>query len=271
MRKFTLLLTSILVLLAFTGCGTETKQTAQSTTPTPEPTELNVSAALGLKEAMLDIQSAYEKSHPGTKIVYNFAAAGVLATQIENGAATDIFLSAAQKQINDLKAKGLIVEDSVKPIVGNQLVLAVPKGNPLNLTSFNDLTKPEVKHIGFGELKTMPAGQYGKECLDSLGIWNEVEPKIVMGKNVREIVAYVETGNADAAIAFSTVVATNPKVAVAAISPTGTHKPVIFPGTIIKETKHIKQAQDFFEYLSSKEAMDIFTKYGFSEPTPIKK
>ncbi|MFA6849402.1 MAG: molybdate ABC transporter substrate-binding protein [Selenomonadaceae bacterium] len=259
-KRYRLMIVSLLaVCLLSAGCGTTEKKAEKTAS-----IEINVSAALGLKEALVDIQKKYEKAHPEAKIVYNFAAAGVLASQIENGAPCDIFLSAAIKQVNDLKAKGLLQEDTIKDIVGNRLVLAVPRGNPLQLKNFKDLTKESVHYIGFGDIKTMPAGQYGKECLENIGIWQQVEPKFVVGKTVREIVAYVESGNADAAVAFETVVINNPKVEIAAFAPEGTHQTVLFPGAMLKNTKNEMAVRSFFDYLTSADALDIFQKYGFS-------
>lgn len=259
-RYMILMVVSILVIcLLSAGCSTNEKKTEKEGS-----IEINVSAALGLKEALLDIQKKYEKEHPEIKIVYNFAAAGVLASQIENGAPCDVFLSAAIKQVNDLKAKDLLKDDTIKDIVGNRLVLVVPKGNPLQIKDLKDLTKESVHYIGFGDIKTMPAGQYGKECLENIGVWQQVESKFVIGKTVREIVAYVESGNADAAVAFETVVRNNPKVEIAAFAPEGTHQTVLFPGAVLKSTKNEVAARSFFDYLTSTDALDIFQKYGFS-------
>lgn len=268
MNKWCLMLISMFIILTctlFMGCslGKSTEE------PLKEKTEINVSAAMGLKEALLDIQKEYEQAHPNVKIVYNFAAAGVLATQIDNGAKCDVFISASMKQINDLKAVKLIDSVDVKNIVGDRLVLVVQKGNPLGLKTFNDLARVDVKKIGFGEINTMPAGQYGKECLENMGIWNIVEPKIVMGRNVREVVAYVESGDADAAVAFSTVAAHIKNVEIAASSPSGTHKPVIFPGAIINTTKNKVEASKFLDYLKEKQASAIFSSYGFADPDKI--
>ena len=259
-RYMVFILVSILVVcLLSVGCSTmgDKREKAGSI-------ELHISAALGLKEALLDIEKQYEKEHPEIKIVYNFAAAGVLASQIDNGAPCDIFLSAAIKQVNDLKNKNLLQENTIRDIVGNRLVLVVPVGNPLQIKDFKDLTKENVHYIGFGDVKTMPAGQYGQECLENLGIWQQVESKFVVGKTVREIVAYVESGNADAAIAFETVVINNTKVEIAAFAPEGTHQTVIFPGAVLKNAKNPAVAQSFFDYLTSTAALNIFKNYGFS-------
>lgn len=225
--------------------------------------ELNVSAALGLKEALLDIKKDYEQSNPAVKIVFNLAAAGVLEAQIEQGAPADIFISAANKQINDLAKKNLIDEATRKNIVSNKLVLIVPKESTLNIKSFQDLASSNVIHYGLGETDTVPAGQYGKEVLEHLGVWEQVKNKAVLAKDVRTILSYVETGNADAGIVFSTVAVTSDKIKIAAAAPNNSHEPIIFPGVVLANCKHPEAAKDFLNYLGTPSAMAIFKKYGF--------
>ena len=203
MRKVILCLCVIVGLLLSNACMYNKPTPNASVQPDSTLVELNVSAALGLKEALMDIQTEYEKSHPNVKIIYNFAAAGVLQSQIEQGAPMDIFISAASKQVDDLAKKGLIVNDTRKNLVSNDLVLIVPKNSSREVNDFNDLIKPEVTHFGLGEPDTVPAGQYGREVLERLGIWDKVKHKAVMAKDVRTILSYVETGNVEAGIVFN--------------------------------------------------------------------
>lgn len=236
-------------------------------TPAPAPapkTELNVSAALGLKEALLDIKQEYERKNPNITLVYNLAAAGVLQAQIERGVPADVFISAAAKQMDDLEKKGLIIASSRRDLVGNKLVLVVHKDSKLGLTSFRDLTQDSVGKFGFGTPETMPAGQYGLEVFTYLGIWDQVKDKAVLAKDIRQIIAYVETGNVDAGVVFSTVAALSDKVRVAASAPPGSHKPIVFPGAVLKQTKQQKAAEAFLGYLAGPDAGKVFAKYGFS-------
>lgn len=256
-------MTAIFLLLLTSACG-DNKPTATSTQTTANTAiELNVSAALGLKEALLDIQKEYEQSHPNVKIVYNLASAGVLESQIEQGAPADIFISAANKQVDDLAKKELIDAATRKNIVSNKLVLIVPKDSSLGLTSFKDLANNNIIHFGLGEPKTVPAGQYGEEVLKHLGVWDEVKGKAILAKDVRTILSYVETGNADAGIVFSTIAATSDKVMVVATAPAGSHTPIVFPGVVLKNSKHPEAAQEFLNYLASPSGMKVFQKYGF--------
>lgn len=262
MRKAILCLFSAVILL-LSGACMNNKPTSIVGIQSDANIELNVSAALGLKEALLDIQPEYEKTHPNVKIIYNLAAAGVLQSQIEQGAQVDVFISAANKQVDDLAKKGLIAEDTRKKLVSNELVLIVPQNSSKEVNDFNDLIKPEVAHFGLGEPETVPAGQYGREVLERLGIWDKVKPKAVMAKDVRAILSYVETGNAEAGIVFSTVAATSNKIKVVAAAPMNFHEPIVFPGAIIANTKHRAAAEEFLSYLAGPEAMKVFGKYGF--------
>ena len=252
-------------LILVTGCS--------SSKPTPPPAaagpvEINVSAALGLKEALLDIEKDYAKQNPNVKIVYNFAAAGALQAQIEQGAPADIFLSAAVKQMDALQQKNLLVTSTRKNLLGNQLVLVVPVESTLPIKDFKDLARPEVKHFGLGAPETVPAGEYGIEVLKSLGMWDMVKSKAVLGKDVRTLLVYAETGNAEASVVFSTVAATSKKVKVVAAAPPGSHQPIIFLGSVLANAKQPKAATEFFSYLASANGMKVFEKYGF---TPLNK
>jgi len=263
-KKIFICMATTITLLLTSACinNNPVVQNAQSSNP---PIELNVSAALGLKEALLDIQQDYEINHPNIKIIYNLAAAGVLQSQIEQGAPADIFISAASNQVDALAKNNLIDASSRKNLVSNELVLIVPKNSSLELTCFNDLAKTTVTHYGLGEPKTVPAGQYSIEVMKHLGIWDEVKNKAILAKDVRTILSYVETGDADAGIVFSTVAATSNKVKVVAIAPEDSHEPIVFPGVILANSKHHEAAQEFLNYLTSPAGMKVFQKYGFTE------
>lgn len=264
-------LTSLVALatsvLLVAGCAPSAPSAPKVEPPQAQAAEINISAALGLKEVLLDIQKNYAILHPNVKLVYNFAAAGALQAQIEQGAPADVFLSAAVKQMDELQKKNLIKTETRKNLVGNQLVLVVPLNSKLAVKEFKDLTLPEVQHFGLGAPETVPAGEYGIEVLKSLGIWEDVKAKAVLGKDVRTLMAYAETGNAEASIIFSTVAATSDKVKVVATAPPGSHRPIIFPGVVLAASKEPQAATEFLNYLSGPEGMKVFVKYGFNPLT----
>jgi molybdate transport system substrate-binding protein len=228
-----------------------------------EKTELTISAAASLKDALTEIQMLYVKDNPGVSLVFNFGASGSLEQQIENGAPVDVFISAAEKQVNDLEKKNMILDGSKGILAENAVVLIVPKDSKLK-GDFKLLASDAVKKIALGETKSVPVGQYSLEIFESLGIKDTVLPKAVFAKDVREVLTWVETGNVDAGIVYKTdALIAKGKVAVIAEAPKGSHKKVTYPAAVIKDSKHAAAAKQFLAYLKGKKAGDVFAKLGF--------
>ncbi|MFO0173526.1 MAG: molybdate ABC transporter substrate-binding protein, partial [Aphanizomenon sp.] len=146
-------------------------------------TNLLISAASSLKEALAEIKPLYQQSQTKVNISYNFGSSGALQQQIEQGAPTDIFISAAKKQVDTLEQKGLLVTGSRNIIAKNRLVLIVPK-NAVGINSFYSLKDAKVKKIAIGEPRSVPAGQYAQQVLEKLKIWTEVKSKLVFSFRV---------------------------------------------------------------------------------------
>ena len=252
----------LVAVLVVAGTIWATKPVVQTPVKLTEPMEINISAALGLKDALQDIQKKYEASNPNVKLVFNLGPAGVLQKQLEQGVMADIFISASPKQVNDLQNQNLVVASTRKILVSDKLVLVVPKNSQLKIEGFQDLTR--VTRFGMGEPGTVPAGQYAIELLKNIGIWEAVKDKAVQAKDVRTIIAYVETENVDAGIAFSTVAALSDKVKVVAAAPDGSHTPVTFPAVVMANSKHPQEAEAFLTYLCSPQSAAVFKKYGFT-------
>jgi len=230
----------------------------------PEPeVSLTISAAASLKGAMEEVKAAYAEEKPNVILTCNFGSSGSLQQQIEQGAEVDVFFSAAAKQMDALQEKGLIVEDTRKNILENKIVLIVPK-DVTSVTDFNDLTSDNVKKIALGETKSVPVGQYSEEVLKKLNLMDTIESKVVFGKDVKEVLTWVETGNADAGMVYETDSITSEKVRVVAYAPEGSHKPVVYPAAVIKDSKNIDASKNFMSFLCSEKAKSIFEKYGFA-------
>ena len=230
----------------------------------PPQTELKISAAASLTSAMKAIELLYLKDNPNIKIIYNFASSGSLQRQIEQGAPVDIFISAAPEQIDTLEKKGLIIDETRRDLLKNQMVLIVPQNNNQNQIDFKSLLKNEIEKIAIGELKSVPAGKYAREVLTSLGIFKIVEPKLIYAKDVRQVLSYVETGNVDAGIVYRSDTKITDRVTVAAIAPEDSHSPIVYPIAVIKDSKNIAAAKQFIQYTLSEPATTEFKKYGFA-------
>ena len=244
-------------LLLLAGCGgTQPKATA--------PAELNVSAAVSMKDALEEIQQQYQKKNPNVKLVFNLGASGSLQKQIEQGAPADVFISAAPKQMDELQTKGLLQQQTRKNLLENKLVLIVPQNSQLTIKSFEELADPAIKRLAVGEPQVVPAGQYAQQVLKKLNLWDKLEERMVLAKDVRTVLTYVESGNADAGIVYKTDAAVSTKIKIIATAVAGSHQPIIYPAAILANAKQPKEAEAFLQYLLSPDAAKVFEKYGFA-------
>ncbi|QCJ45382.1 molybdate ABC transporter substrate-binding protein [Bacillus sp. S3] len=242
--------------------GCSANQDKKTPTSSPEQNvELTISAAASLQDALTEITANFSKKYRQIKINYNFGASGALQQQISQGAPVDLFFSAAEDKFDQLVADGLIEKDQGIDLVGNELVLVVPKDSTKGIKTFEDLPKADKLSIGTPE--SVPAGNYAKETLGSLKLWGSVEGKVVFAKDVRQVLTYVETGNVDAGMVYKTDALTSKKVEIAAAADEKTHTPIVYPVGVIKTSSHPKEAMLFYDYLQTPEAMKVFEKYGF--------
>lgn len=256
MKKWNLFYIFMLFMLMVSGCSTNDQANELE-----EEVELTVSAAASLQEALNEITENFTKDHPNVKINYNFGASGALQQQISQGAPVDLFFSAAEDKFDQLVEEGLIEKENGVDLVGNEIVLVVPKEATLGIKSFEDLTKAERLSIGTPE--SVPAGKYAKETLEKLNIWTSVEENMAFAKDVRQVLTYVETNNVDAGIVYKTDALISEKVEIVAIAEETSHAPIIYPLGVIKNSSHAKEAQEFYEYLQSPSSMTTLEKYGF--------
>ncbi len=229
---------------------------------TAQRIELTVSVAASLADAMEAVEAAYTHDHPAIAIHNNFGGSGALAQQIEHGAPVDIFFAAAAGPMNELQAQGLIVSGSRRDLVRNTLVLIAPRGSQLQ--SFQQLTTPSVRSIAIGDPGSVPAGTYAQQTLTAMHLFAELRPKIVLAENVRQALAFVETGNADAGLVYATDAATSSQIRIVAIAPESSHDPIVYPAAVIRTGSNQAAAKAFVDYLASPTARDLFTRRGFT-------
>jgi len=161
-----------------------------------------------------------------------------------------------------LEAKGLIAAGTRRNLLRNTLVLIVPADSKLR--DFQGLTSNSVRLIALGDPASVPAGQYGRQALGALNLLNKLSTKFVFAKDVRQVLTYVETGNADAGLVYATDAQTSGKVRVVAVAPEWTHDAIIYPVAAIKGSHSEQAARGFVQYLSSSSAKAIFVRHGFT-------
>ena len=263
-KKLSLLVMVLSTVLVMSACGSQ--QANKETSAKGEVVELTVSAAASLTDALQEIQKNYESKMSGVKLHFNFGASGALQQQIEQGAPVDLFLSAASKNMKALVDKQLVAPDQQKNLLANELTVITAADTSISVQEAKDLLKADIQKIAIGIPETVPAGKYAQEALTSAGVWDEVQSKLVQAKDVRQVLQYVQTGNADAGFVYKTDALTTDKVKIAyTVDPT-LYTPITYPIGIVQATTHAEEAKQLYDYLQSKEAMDVFVKYGFSVP-----
>ncbi|HUI76951.1 MAG TPA: molybdate ABC transporter substrate-binding protein [Bryobacteraceae bacterium] len=246
------------LLLLLCGCAGRTRT---------ETTELTASVAASLQNTMVELAPAFQRSHPNTNVTFNFGGSGTLAQQIEHGAPADIFLAAAPKPMDQLAAKGLLMAGTRRDLLRNEVVLIAPQDNS-SLTSFDGLRAPAIRLIALGDPGSVPAGDYGRQALTALHLWDAVQRKLVLAKDVEQVLTYVETGEADAGLVYATDARQSHKVRVVETAPAASHAPVIYPVAVLHDSRNAAAARLFTAFLAGPEARAIYVRRGFTPAFP---
>lgn len=260
-----------------TAAATEAETTAEETTAAETEAEskeeakadlgeqsILVAAAASLKNAYEDeLIPMFEEQYPGVTVEGTYDSSGKLQTQIEEGLEADVFMSAATKQMKALDEEGMIASDTIVNLLENKIVLIVPAGSDSKIDSFEKIG--DAASIALGDPESVPAGQYAKEALTNLNVWDSIQDKVSFGTNVTEVLNQVAAASADAGIVYATDAASKAdQVTVVAEAPEGSlEKKVIYPVAVVKATTHEDAAKAFVDFLQTPEAIAVFESYGF--------
>lgn len=276
MKKLTAILLSAAMIFALCACGSKIDDAAKETAePEAEQITLNVFAAASMTETLDKIIEQYKSVAPNVTIVPTYDSSGTLKTQIQEGAQCDLFISAAQKQMNQLDAakdkdggneEGLdfVISDTRVNLLENKVVLAVPDNNPKDIQKFSDLGTDKLSLLCIGN-EDVPVGAYSLEILQNLGILDSLENsgKLTYGSNVKEVTSQVKEGTVDAGIIYATD-AYSAQLTVVDKAGSDLCRQVIYPAAVMKTTTNEQAARDFLAYLQSDDAMQVFESVGFA-------
>lgn len=270
-RIVTGILLSVALVLGAGGCskaetGTGDTDAASKAGPTDmqEAVDLHIQAAASLKDALNEVTEAYSAQHPEVTFTINYDSAGNLQAQIEQGAPADIFIPAAKKYMDSLEEAGLLLDGTRTDVLSNSLVVVVPKGRASGIKSLADLASAELEVVALGDPESVPAGKYALQAMEAAGVKDSVMEKAILGKDVRSVLTYVETGDADAGVVYRSDALISTAVDTACTIDPSMHEPVVYPAAVIKTSREHKAAQAFIEHLTSPQAQAVFEKFGFS-------
>ena len=264
MKKFLSVMLALALVFAMAACKPQIMD-GDGMVNEAEPCTLHVFAAASMTETLTELQDIWNHLYePNIELVFTFDSSGTLKTQIEEGAVCDIFISAAQKQMNQLDELGLVDADSRVDLLENKCALVVPEGNPAGIASYEDLGTDKVTMIALGN-SDVPVGQYSEEILTYMGLWDELNAaqKITFGDNVKTVTKTVSEMGTDCGIVYGTDAAAA-GLEVVAYPPEGSHSPVIYPAAILANTEYPEQADRFLTFLKSKDADAVFEAAGFT-------
>ncbi|MBM7551129.1 molybdate ABC transporter substrate-binding protein [Thalassobacillus pellis] len=245
------IITALLIVLLM-GC---------QSTAGDKKTSLRISAASSLTSVLKEIAVNFEEK-TDYDLIMNFNSSGKLARQIEKGAPGDVYLSASEKWMDYALEKGLVTSKSVRTVLDNRLVLAVPPEGEKSL-DLSDLASSHVTKFAIGDPASVPAGKYAKEALKQKGLWKEVQSKAVYAKNVRQVAAYVESGNVDAGLVYRSDVAALDGLQTAILIREELHSPIHYFGAVIASSDQKEAAREFLTYMKSEQVKEIYEQYGF--------
>ncbi len=259
-------------LLAFCLIATVLLAACRSTPPPAadreQPVTLIVSAAADLTYAFGEIGRQFEAETAG-KVIFNFGSTGQLAQQIEQGAPADVFAAANVSFIEDLERQGRIAPGTKRVYARGRIVLWTRADNPLRLESLEDLARPEITRVAIANPDHAPYGVAGREALQTAGVWEAVQPKLVLGENVRQALQYAETGNVDAAIVALSLVVPAAQGSNGGVQgrwttiPQELYRPLDQALAVVKGTAHEREAAAFADFVAGPRGQEILRKYGF--------
>jgi molybdate transport system substrate-binding protein len=224
---------------------------------------ITVGVAISFKEAVGEIAAAY-KADTGESVEFTFGSSGQLMAQIRNGAPIDAFISAADKQVDDLLKEKLVDPASRRVVAGNLLVLIVPANAKSAPRDFSELADAKWKRVAIGEPRTVPAGQYAMQALRAAKVADALGERLIYGSNVRQVLDYVERGEVDAGVVYATdAKQAGEKARVVATADTAWHEPIVYPAVIVAASKKAGAARRFLDYLAGEKARKVLEGKGF--------
>lgn len=269
-KSIIILLLALLLTALVSGCSTTAPSDQQSaankepvTAGKPEAVELGVWAATSLKDALTELARGFEEPN-NVKLVFNFASSGDLQTQIEQGAPADVFISAGTKQMDALETQKFIDPASRVKLLGNSLAVVIPAQSNITLNSIEGIAAlSSVKNIAIGNPDEVPAGKYAKQSLETAKIYDLLKSKLVLAKDVRQVLTYVERDEVEIGFIYASDLIVAKNIKQAFVVPDAYHDPITYPVAIVNSSKQSEIAARFIKYLQGEEASRVFLKYGF--------
>ncbi|WP_375510370.1 molybdate ABC transporter substrate-binding protein [uncultured Nostoc sp.] len=234
-------------------------------------------AAASLTDTLPQVEALYQQSNPNVTFINTFGASGTLANQILTGTnpnPVDIFFSVSQAPLDNLQAANKLIPGTRQDVLNNTLAIITPINSTISISSVQDLLQPQVRQVAIGNPAFVPAGGFAQELFANSGISQQIQPKLVFGSNVRDVLSLVSSDtndSIDAGIVYTTDALTLPnKVKIVYTPPINAYSPIVYGSAVLQQTQNPDAARDFNSFLGSSQASPVFQRFGFSTiPEPM--
>ncbi|MEH1931966.1 molybdate ABC transporter substrate-binding protein [Nostoc sp.] len=234
---------------------------------------INIYAAASLTDTLPQVEALYKQSNPNVTFINTFGASGTLANQILAGAnPVDIFFSVSQAPLDTLENAGKLIEGTRQNVLKNTLAIITPINSTISISNVEDLLK--LRQVAIGDPSVVPAGVFAQELFTNSGISGKIQPQLVFGSNVRDVLDKVSSAtndSIDAGVVYTTDALTAlDKVKIAYTPPINLYSPIFYGSAVLRQTQNLDAARDFNSFLSSSQASPVFQSSGFSTiPEPM--
>jgi len=252
-----------MAVVAFVGCLGQLLHRSSGTTTGGHDRAVTLFGAASTATALEEIAADFTERH-GVEVQSSFASSSTLAQQIVNGAEADLFLSANEDWVDYLDREGIVAEH--RDLLGNRLVVILPPGSAINVDTARGLLNSEIRHVALADPEVVPAGMYAKQALVRLGLWEAIAPKVAAAADVRQVLAFVETGAAEAGVVYATDAEASDIVTVAFELDPGLTGPIRYPVALTANGAIRPGAESLYRYLGSPKAAEVFRRHGFAVP-----
>ncbi|NDL66803.1 molybdate ABC transporter substrate-binding protein [Anaerotalea alkaliphila] len=270
MKKKLIALLLLAAVVGSTGCAAQQASAPSANAPAStggtaaqEKAELTIAAASSLTNAFTEMGEAFEAAN-GCTVTFSFGSTGTLSEQVTNGAPFDVFAAANESDVTALDEKGLLLSDTVQVYAMGRLGIATLKAGGFEAATMEDLTDPGIKVIAIANPEHAPYGLAAKQAMESAGLWETLEPKLVYGKNISETLSYLTTGNADAA--FISLSLDDGETLDFHLVDADAHEPLRQAMAVVGNTGNEELARKFAEHVNSPQGQELMGRHGFMAP-----
>lgn len=233
---------------------------------------IDIYGAASLTDALPEVEALYQQSNPNVTFINTFGASGTLVNQILTGTnQVDIFFPVSEAPLDTLESNNKLIAGTRQDVLTNTLAIITPVNSTIPISSVQDLVGSQVRRVAIGNPTAVPAGVFAQQLFTNSGISQQIQPKLVLGTSVRDVLDKVSNDTSiDAGIVYTTDALTTDRVKIVNTPPTNAYSRIVYGSAVLQQTRNPDAATDFNTFLVSPQALSVFERFGFSAANPTR-